>query len=146
VFHDEGWNMHVLAQHLKRVGTFGSVGAVGFLVEAAVLSSLTAWAQWTPWQARVPSFGFAVLATWLLNRHITFRHQRRSNSSREALLYFGTQSVGAAINLVIFGAALQASSTMESLPVLALGAGAVGGFVFNYLVSATLIYSTDTRS
>jgi putative flippase GtrA len=131
--------------HFTRLRSFAHVGAIGFIVEAAILTSLTQWTEWTPWQARIPSFASAVLVTWLLNRHTTFRNERRNNLSFEAVLYVTTQAAGAGINLLIFGAVLWLIPILHSVPVVALAAGAAGGFVFNYFVTTTYIYSTSQK-
>ena len=55
-----------------RVRNFATVGAIGFVIDAGILAALTHGAGWSPWAARVPSFATAVLATWLLNRRLTF--------------------------------------------------------------------------
>lgn len=135
--------MPMLTRHFGRLRRFAGVGSVGFLIEAGIVTGLTQWAGWTAWHARMPSFTTAVLVTWILNRNTTFKGRGSKNLLAEALMYFGTQAGGAAINLLIFGIALQILPRLQSVPVFALALGSIGGLVFNYVVAATLIYSTE---
>ncbi len=55
-----------------RFGAFAVVGAVGFLVDAGVLTALVNGLGANPYAARAVSFPAAVTATWWLNRRWTF--------------------------------------------------------------------------
>ena len=68
-------------------------------IDAGLLSALTHLAGWSPWAARVPSFAAAVLATWLLNRRLTFAGRGLQRRSMEAIGYGAIQACGAGINL-----------------------------------------------
>lgn len=126
---------------LREMLSFLLVGGVGFLVEAVILTSLTLYAQWSPWLARIPSFLTAVLVTWALNRRHTFPDRGLSNRSTEALFYTTIQGGGALINLGIFGICLALLPALAQIPVVPLAIGAAGGFAFNYLFSSKWLYS-----
>lgn len=121
--------------------SFLAVGGIGFAIEAAILTVLTQFAAWSPWQARIPSFLTAVLITWWLNRRHTFARRGLQRRSLEAFFYTAIQGGGAAINLAIFGASLAVMPQLASFPVIPLAIGAVGGFAFNFLLSSKLLYS-----
>lgn len=121
--------------------TFLAIGSVGFVVEAVILTSLTWYAGWSPWHARVPSFITAVLITWALNRRHTFPNRGLHRRSTEALFYTTIQSGGALINLGIFGACLTLIPELAAVPVLPLAVGAVGGFAFNFVLSSKWLYA-----
>jgi putative flippase GtrA len=125
----------------REIMSFLAVGAAGFAIEAIILTGFTQFAQWSPWQARVPSFLTAVLVTWALNRQHTFPDRGLQRPSLEVLFYAGIQSCGALINLAIFGATMVIVPALTRFPVIPLAVGAVGGFAFNYLVSSKLLYA-----
>lgn len=120
---------------------FLAVGGVGFVVEAVILSALTMFADWSPWQARIPSFITAVLITWALNRRHTFPGRAWQQRSAEAFLYTAIQVGGALINLAIFGACLALLPQLARIPVIPLAIGAAGGFVFNFMLSSKCLYA-----
>ena len=120
---------------------FLAIGGIGFIVEAVILTSLTMMADWSPWQARIPSFISAVLITWALNRRHTFAGRAWQQRSVEAFFYTAIQVGGALINLAIFGACLALFPQLARIPVIPLAIGAVGGFVFNFLLSSKWLYS-----
>jgi putative flippase GtrA len=121
--------------------SFIAVGGLGFAIEAVILTMLTRYAAWSPWQARIPSFLTAVIATWLLNRRLTFPQRGLQRRSVEAFWYTTIQAGGALVNLAIFGATLAAFPQLRSMPVIPLAVGAVGGFVCNFLLSSKVLYS-----
>jgi len=121
--------------------TFVAVGSIGFVVEAAILSTLTVYAHWSPWQARIPSFLWAVLITWALNRRHTFPQRGLERRSTEAFFYTVIQGGGALINLAVFGACLALQPQLAYIPVIPLAIGAVAGFAFNFLLSSKWLYA-----
>lgn len=126
---------------LREMLSFLAVGGVGFVVEAIILTSLTLYAAWSPWQARIPSFITAVLITWALNRRHTFPDRGLQQRSTEAFFYTAIQGGGALINLGIFGVCLALLPQLARVPVIPLAIGAVGGFAFNFVLSSKWLYS-----
>lgn len=125
----------------REVLTFLAVGGVGFIVEAVILTTLTVYAAWSPWQARIPSFLTAVIITWALNRRHTFPKRGLDRRATEAFFYTAIQSGGALINLAVFGACLVLLPELARIPVIPLAFGAIAGFVFNFLLSSKWLYS-----
>jgi putative flippase GtrA len=126
---------------LREMLSFLAVGGVGFVVEAVILTSLTLYAAWSPWQARIPSFITAVLITWALNRRHTFPDRGLRHRPTEAFFYTAIQGGGALINLGIFGVCLALLPQLARVPVIPLAIGAVGGFAFNFVLSSKWLYS-----
>ena len=126
---------------MRELLTFLAVGSVGFLIEAVILTTLTLYAAWTPWQARIPSFLSAVFITWALNRRHTFARRGLEHRATEAFFYTMIQGCGALINLAVFGACLAIQPTLAHAPVIPLAIGAVAGFAFNFLLSSKWLYS-----
>jgi putative flippase GtrA len=112
---------------------FLGVGAVGFLIDAAILFVLIRGAGMPPVPSRVASFSVAVVSTWLLNRMWTFGESRSSRPLPEFLRYLAVQLSGGAVNLAIF--ALVAWALPDPLAGAALGlvAGSAAGLVLNYI-------------
>jgi putative flippase GtrA len=131
-------NLHTT---FRAVRSFAVVGGVGFAIEAILMTALTQFAGWSVWYARIPSFTTAVMATWLLNRTLTFAGRGLQRRSTEALLYGVIQLCGAAINLAIFALCLIVWPQLQRLPIVPLAIGAVGGFAFNYAASSGLLYA-----
>jgi putative flippase GtrA len=126
---------------VRTVRSFAIVGGAGFAIEAVVMTVLTQFAGWSVWYARIPSFTLAVLATWLLNRTVTFAGRGLQRRSTEALLYGVIQLCGAGINLAIFALCLLWWPQLGRLPVVPLAIGALGGFAFNFAASNGLLYA-----
>jgi putative flippase GtrA len=124
----------------RALGKFGVVGGTGFAIEAVLMTVLTHFG-WTPWQARIPSFLTAVLATWVLNRTYTFAGRGLERRSVEALFYIGIQLCGAGVNLAIFALCLLQWPRLLQMPVIPLAIGASGGFAFNFLASNAWLYA-----
>lgn len=122
---------------------FLAVGTIGFAVDAVILTGLTVYAAWSPWQARIPSFLSAVLITWALNRRHTFPKRGLERRTTEAFFYTAIQGGGALINLAVFGACLVMWPKLRQLPVVPLAIGAVAGFAFNFLLSSKWLYSNQ---
>jgi putative flippase GtrA len=87
---------------------FGVVGTFGFLVDAAVLWTLTDRLAVYPAVARVASFGAAGTATWLLNRVITFPSRAGRRRLAEWQRYLAVNGVGAGVNYLVFVTAVAA--------------------------------------
>lgn len=126
---------------MRQVLAFLAVGSVGFLVEAVILTTLTVYASWSPWQARIPSFLSAVFITWALNRRHTFARHGLEHRGTEAFFYTMIQAGGALINLAVFGVCLTLQPKLSHAPVIPLAIGAVAGFAFNFLLSSKWLYS-----
>jgi putative flippase GtrA len=124
---------------------FAIVGGAGFAIESIIVTLLMQAAQVPAWQARIPSFVTAVVATWLLNRRFTFLHRDEARSNVKAVVYAATQLCGAAINFVLFVAMVHWYPNLASVPVIPLGVGAVAGFAFNFLICDELIFRKRTE-
>jgi putative flippase GtrA len=125
-----------LARTLERLPSFirfGMVGTVGFIVDGGVLQLLVSWAGWGPITARLVSFPAAVLATWLLNRSITFRDE--GPVLRSLGRYVVVSLGGAAVNFLVYTALILASPAMAALPIIPLAIASIIALAFNFLGS-----------
>ena len=122
---------------------FCLVGTAVFVFEAALLTALYAWVGLNAAQARLISFPCAVVLAWYLNRRFTFRSAnalRVDELGRYALNNLG----GLLLNAGVYFALLTFWPPLRSLPIVALGAGAVAGLAFNYLGSRHWVFRRQT--
>lgn len=113
---------------------FGLVGVVGFVVDGGLLQLLVS-LGWGPIAARTVSFPAAVLATWWLNRSITFRGRESGGWLRSLLRYVAVSVVGTGVNFGIYASLVLASAAMAAHPLLPFAIASAAALVFNYLGS-----------
>jgi putative flippase GtrA len=122
-----------------RFASFLAVGGLGFLVDAAILSTLVHVYAWSHVTARALSFATAVTVTWYCNRRWVF--SRTQNQAREYSAYFGLQAVGAVINLGTYGVLVALLPALALVPVIPLAAGAALALLFNYSGAARWVFA-----
>jgi putative flippase GtrA len=110
------------------------VGAVGFSVDGGLLQLLVL-LGWGPLAARAVSFPAAVLATWWLNRCITFREQDGGGLLRSLARYVAVSMVGTSINFGIYTSFVLGSAQMAAQPLVPFAIASAVALVFNYLGS-----------
>jgi putative flippase GtrA len=118
--------------------SFAVVGAVGFVVDVAVLYLLAPLLGW--YGARVLSFLAAATATWVLNRRYTF-NGRNTNASvlREYLGYLVTMLGGAVVNYGAYVLVLHWVSGAWA-PAAGVALGSCAGLVVNFLSARYLVF------
>jgi putative flippase GtrA len=129
---------------LGRFGTFAAVGFAGFVVDAAILSTLVHAFAWHHYTARAVSFTAAVTATWFLNRNWVFT--RTSERTREYSAYFGVQTLGATINLGTYALVIAVVPLLARYPVVPLAAGAALALVFNYAAAGRWVFAAPSAT
>jgi len=117
---------------------FVGVGAVGFVIDAGILTALMNGFGWGPYAARAISFSAAVSVTWALNRRQVFRPTARPK--REYSSYFVVQSIGASINLGIFAVLIELVPALLAWPFVPLAIGGCAGLVFNFFGSRAFVF------
>lgn len=132
-----------MASASGRLLPFAGIGAVGFLIDASLLTVLVNGFGWNHYSARAISFGCAVTATWLGNRHFVF--ERTAQTSKEYAQYLTTQVIGACLNLATYVLLIEIFPGLARWPVIPLAGGAVVGLLFNFNVARHLIYSRRER-
>ncbi|MGH4033985.1 GtrA family protein [Actinomycetota bacterium Odt1-20B] len=81
----------------KEVTKFGVVGALGWLVDTAVFNLCLHLLHLQPVRSGLIATAVAMGATYLGNRHWTYRHHDKSRRTREATLFFLFSGIGMAI-------------------------------------------------
>lgn len=119
---------------------FALVGALGFLVDAGVLSLATSLLGLNLYLGRALSFLAAVTFTWALNRRITFPHARSSSRLGEWARFCAANSLGGAVNLGIYGLLVISTPLVRNHPTLGVAAGSLSGLAINFTLSHTFVF------
>jgi len=129
---------------LGRLPGFVVVGAIGFLIDAGILTALMTGADFGHYSARAISFTVAVTATWYINRRWVFERGAIEMTGREYTSYLLVQVIGAVINLSVFVAVIEFIPGLGEIPVVPLALGAAVALVFNFSAASRLVFS-DSR-
>ena len=116
--------------------SFAVVGAIGFVVDVAVLYLMAPLLGW--YGARVLSFLAAATATWALNRRYTFRRSQAS-VLREYLGYLLTMLGGAVVNYGAYVLVLHWASGPWA-PAAGVALGSCAGLAVNFLSARYLVF------
>ena len=117
---------------------FGIVGAIGFVIDALVLSAILTRFPWAVLAARVPSFLVAATVTWWLHRAFTFAHVGPQGSLvRQWCAFVVTNGAGIALNVILYAVLATAGGVR---PVLALAIASIVAALVNYLSSRHLVF------
>ena len=130
----------------RKLPGFGVVGAVGFLIDAGILTLLMTGFGFDHYSARAISFTVAVTFTWYLNRRWVFEKSTASMSGREYSSYLVVQVIGAVINLSVFVAVIEFVPQLANLPVIPLAVGAIAALLFNFSASSRFVFSESQDS
>lgn len=126
---------------LRRQFVLFSVGGViGFIVDAGVLQLLVSLLAWDRFSGRLISFLCAATATWVFNRHYTFRGSRRHSPWGEWLRYIIAMSGGFACNYAAYSALVLWFDIDRQWLILAVAAGSVAGLGVNFFASRHWVY------
>jgi putative flippase GtrA len=121
---------------------FGSVGALGFAIDAGALLVLVAMGI-PPLPSRGVSFVLAATFTFTLNHHFTFRAKGRP-TFRNWLFYLGLTTLGALINLGVFYGWITKVGTTPLLLLAGTAIGSIAAMFVNFTLSRTLIFNRIT--
>jgi putative flippase GtrA len=119
---------------------FVLAAAVGFVVDAGMLTALVRGLGWGPWEGRLVSFPLAVTSTWLLNRRYAFRGTGHGNQRVEYAAYWAIQLAGAAVNFGIFGLCLHWAPVLAAWPFVPVALGGIAAMLFNFTVARSTVY------
>ncbi len=124
---------------------FAIVGALGFLVDLAMLWLGIEGLHLDVYSARILSFAVTVTFTWALNRHVTFGAQRARSwpaMAREWTRFVAVNSLGLAVNYAVYALLVTFAGGWLAIPYVAAGCGSLAGLVFNYAASSRLVFGT----
>ena len=125
---------------IRKFLLFAIAGGAGFVVDTAVLYALKG--ALGPYGARVVSFLFGVLTTWIINRSFAFKAQRADHLPlwREFLHYLGAMILGGVVNYGIYAILVATIPLFAEYLVLAVAGGVAGGMVVNFLLADRLVF------
>ena len=129
------------ASVLRRLPGFILVGAIGFVIDAGILTILMTGLDFGHYGARAISFSTAVTVTWYANRRWVFERMTVRMSGREYTSYLLVQIIGAVINLSVFVAVIEFVPSLAKLPVIPLALGAAVALMFNFSASSRFVFS-----
>ena len=130
---------------MRQLMLFGIGGVVGFVVDAAIVQALVSMAGWNPYGARLASFLAAATATWLFNRHFTFRDDRHYGLFGEWARWMLAMSIGFVVNYSVYAFLVFHVALLREWPALAVAVGSLAGFVVNYASSRLWIFRRRER-
>lgn len=122
---------------------FAIVGALGFLVDLAMLWLGLNLLHLDVYSARIVSFAVTVTFTWALNRRVTFGDRRAHGigaMAHEWMRFVVVNSIGLAANYAVYAVLVTYGSGWLAIPYVAAGCGSAAGLVFNYVASSRLVY------
>lgn len=127
---------------IRKFLLFAIAGGAGFVVDTAVLYLLKG--TLGPYAARVVSFLFGVLTTWIINRSLAFKAQRGDHLPvwREFLHYLGAMILGGVVNYAIYAVLVATIPLFAQYLVLAVAAGVAGGMIVNFLLADRLVFKS----
>ena len=111
---------------------FGIVGAIGFVVDSAVLYALL-WCSFGYFEGRIISFLCAAYTTWRINRRFTFEPHASRSAFKEWGSYMVAVSLGGSMNLLAYRLVMSSFPHSVILPLLAVGAGSLAGMIVNFV-------------
>ncbi|QXG55813.1 GtrA family protein [Pantoea eucalypti] len=118
---------------------FGIVGSFGFLVDLSFFYLFKGFIG--IYFAKILSFIFAVMFTWVVNRNFTFKNKEKKFTLHvEFMKYSAVAVLGGIINYLAFYLVFNMSSFIEGHPFIAVAVGSVSGMFFNFINSKILIY------
>ncbi|WP_257388161.1 GtrA family protein [Tahibacter caeni] len=121
-------------------------GVIGFVVDAGILRLLVSGLAMNAYAARLISFLCAATATWLWNRHNTFRGTRRYGLLGEWARYLLAMSGGFVVNYGTYALLYAFVPLVQRYPELGVAAGSAAGLVVNYASSRWWIYRREEKA
>jgi putative flippase GtrA len=125
---------------ISRIGWFALAGIAGFAVDASVLTLLVHLGT-GPYAARLVSFAFALVTTWLLNRSLAFGDRASRPSLAEFLQYAGASSFAALVNLGVYTVLVTQGAIFAANPVLAAALATGVSMSVNFLSYLKIVFA-----
>jgi putative flippase GtrA len=123
----------------RQIGRFAVAGALGFLVDIAVLyAGLALGAGWVV--GRLLSFLAAASFTWGFNRRYTFTPT--DSPWREWWRYLATMAGGMLINFLAYTAVLSLVPSTWWSPAFAAGCGSAVGMIVNFASAKLFVFKS----
>jgi putative flippase GtrA len=119
---------------------FGIVGAVGFVVDSAFLYFGIYALGFGRVTAGLFSFPFAVTATWIGNRHFTFRDAPPMPAVQQLAKFAAVCAVGLVFNRGTYSLLVSTVPFVYDHPIIGLLAGTGAGMFFNFFAARRHVF------
>lgn len=126
---------------MKQLIKFGTIGTIGFIVDASILLLAVEILMFSIEISRAISFLVAVFVTWLLNRIFTFSNNSLFSIKKEYILYLIIQTFGALLNYLIFLILIYNFEIMEQYLLIPLSLASLIIMFFNFFITKRVIYN-----
>lgn len=126
----------------RQFSRFAVVGGAGFFVDIGVLYTGLGFGL-NLYSARAVSFLAGATATWLGNRHFTFRTGPLSGRRRvrgEWLRYLLAMGAGGLLNYGVYAVLVYSSGLFRTHPWLAVVGGTAVGMLLNFALARKILY------
>ncbi|ESW77539.1 GtrA family protein [Mesorhizobium sp. M0644] len=122
---------------MGRLARFIVAGGIGFVADAGALWLVLAATPLGPLAARIISIGFALSATWLINRHLTFSPSSRG-IAHEGARYGGVGIATSVVNYLVYCVMLFALPMVS--PLIALAVASLVAMALSFLGYSKLVF------
>lgn len=124
---------------------FAVAGAIGFVVDTGVLLLALHLGQGY-FLGRAISFLAAVLVTWCINRHLTFKHVSSQEIGKEWWRYFAIASLAGFFNYAVYCVIVLTAPKLDLLPVIAVAGGSLAGMSINFIGAKWWVFRPHPRA
>ena len=133
--------IHLVRPHFPLVRQFirfGIVGALGFVVDTAVVYATRG--ALGLYGAGALAYPVAATVTWAVNRVWTFRGRGTGAMHRQWVRFLAANLLGFILNRGTYFLLITFSATSAEYPVIAVAAGALAGMFVNFFLSRALVF------
>ncbi len=132
-----------MANLARQLISFGGIGTLGFLIDAAVFTVTNLFLQ-NLYLSRVVSYLAAASSNWFLNRKFTFAASDRP-PVEEWGRFLLLQAAGGAVNYGVYALLVTAYGFFAAHPVAAIAIGSIAGMGVNFLTAKFFVFG-DPRN
>jgi len=127
----------------EKLVRFGTVGVIGFIIDAGILLLAVEIFHLSPLLARIVSFLIAATVTYALNQQFTFQLGDKFSLGRW-LSYLATTAIGAFINIGIYRLWVLHMGTTPIELVAGTALGSIAAMFVNFFSSSLLVFRPAT--
>lgn len=126
--------------------SFGIIGAVGFVVDVAVLYAALHGFGAGYYLGRLLSYVAAASTTWYLNRHFTFARGENDRLLAQWFTFLLVNAFGGLVNYAVYCGVIYLAPEQIWVPAAAVAAGSVSGLFLNFVSSKKLVFERALRA
>lgn len=125
---------------LRQFISFGCVGVIGLVADAAVLWLMLNGVGLDAYSGRIVSYLAAATVTWWFNRLFTFKGQGSGHLLRQWAKFVFANLSGFVANYTTYALCINFIPVMQDYKLLALVPASLVGLVFNFTASKRLVF------